>query len=88
MLSFNMSRSMLTRIVDTLKLYTKAHGAKVRQASCSERRTDNSRPLQTTNLIINLDHDEWILDDDSKVLADYGIGTYNSPPTAGGDREK
>jgi len=42
-------------VLDTLKLYTKAHGAK------------------TTNLIINLDHDDWILDDDSKVLADYGI---------------
>lgn len=40
---------------DTLKLYTKAHGAK------------------TTNLIINLDHDEWILDDDSKSLSDYGF---------------
>ncbi|GJE97940.1 AIM29 family protein [Phanerochaete sordida] len=42
-------------VLDTLKLYTKAHGAK------------------TTNLIINLDHDDWILDDESKVLADYGI---------------
>jgi len=41
--------------LDTLKLYTKAHGAK------------------TTNLIINLDHDEWILDDDSKTLADAGF---------------
>ncbi|KII88805.1 hypothetical protein PLICRDRAFT_54628 [Plicaturopsis crispa FD-325 SS-3] len=41
--------------LDTLKLYTKAHGAK------------------TTNLIINLDHDEWILEDDSKMLADYGF---------------
>ncbi|KAJ3511145.1 hypothetical protein NLJ89_g4267 [Agrocybe chaxingu] len=37
--------------LDTLKLYTKAHGSK------------------TSNLIINLDHDEWILDDDSKTLA-------------------
>lgn len=42
-------------VLDTLKLYTKAHGAK------------------TTNLIINLDHDDWILDDDSKLLSDYGI---------------
>jgi len=25
---------------------------------------------KTTNLIINLDHDEWILDDDSKTLAE------------------
>ncbi|KAJ3558051.1 hypothetical protein NM688_g1140 [Phlebia brevispora] len=28
---------------------------------------------KTTNLIINLDHDEWILNDDSKLLADLGI---------------
>ncbi|KAG9318361.1 hypothetical protein JVU11DRAFT_451 [Chiua virens] len=41
--------------LDTLKLYTKAHGAK------------------TTNLIINLDHDEWILEDDTKILADVGL---------------
>ncbi|KAG0216204.1 hypothetical protein BGX31_000655 [Mortierella sp. GBA43] len=42
--------------LDTLKLYTKAHGAK------------------TMNLIINMDHDEdWILADDNKTLADYGI---------------
>ncbi|KIP12384.1 hypothetical protein PHLGIDRAFT_21164 [Phlebiopsis gigantea 11061_1 CR5-6] len=41
--------------LDTMKLYTKAHGSK------------------TTNLIINLDHDEWILDDDSKLLADHGF---------------
>jgi len=40
---------------DTMKLYTKAHGAK------------------TTNLIINLDHDEWILDDDTKILSDLGF---------------
>jgi len=40
--------------LDTMKLYTKAHGAK------------------TTNLIINLDHDDWILDDDSKLLVDVG----------------
>ncbi|KAN0075243.1 Uncharacterized protein family UPF0538 [Tylopilus felleus] len=42
-------------VLDTLKLYTKAHGAK------------------TTNLIINLDNDDWILDDDGKVLADVGF---------------
>ncbi|KAF7359497.1 hypothetical protein MSAN_01292500 [Mycena sanguinolenta] len=42
-------------VLDTLKLYTRAHGAK------------------TTNLIINLDHDDWILDDDSKLLADLGF---------------
>ncbi|KAK7023781.1 hypothetical protein R3P38DRAFT_2954144 [Favolaschia claudopus] len=41
--------------LDTMKLYTHAHGAK------------------TTNLIINLDHDDWILDDDSKLLADLGF---------------
>ncbi|KIK63845.1 hypothetical protein GYMLUDRAFT_40928 [Collybiopsis luxurians FD-317 M1] len=28
---------------------------------------------KTTNLIINLDRDEWILDDDSKTLADLGF---------------
>ncbi|KAG8760718.1 hypothetical protein FRC14_002214 [Serendipita sp. 396] len=39
---------------DTLKLYTKAHGAK------------------TTNLIINLENDEWILDNDA-LLADTGL---------------
>ncbi|KAJ8514880.1 hypothetical protein ONZ45_g7626 [Pleurotus djamor] len=40
---------------DTMKLYSKAHGAK------------------TTNLIINLDHDDWIFDDDSKLLVDLGF---------------
>jgi len=44
-----------TTVFDTLKLYTKAHGAK------------------TTNLIINLDHDEWIMDDDDKPLASLGL---------------
>ncbi|EAU88113.1 cytoplasmic protein [Coprinopsis cinerea okayama7 len=38
--------------LDTLKVYTKAHGSK------------------TSNLIINLDNDDWILSDDTKVLAD------------------
>ncbi|KAJ7470496.1 hypothetical protein FB451DRAFT_1400096 [Mycena latifolia] len=42
-------------VLDTLKLYTRAHGAK------------------TTNLIINLDHDDWILEDDGAVLADLGF---------------
>jgi hypothetical protein len=37
-------------VLDTLKLYSKAHGAK------------------TSNLIINLDHDEWILEDDAQTL--------------------
>ncbi|KAF7295240.1 hypothetical protein MIND_01062900 [Mycena indigotica] len=41
--------------LDTLKLYSHAHGAK------------------TTNLIINLDHDDWIFDDDSKLLVDLGF---------------
>ncbi|KAJ3726310.1 cytoplasmic protein [Lentinula raphanica] len=41
--------------LDTMKLYSQAHGAK------------------TTNLIINLDHDEWILTDDSKTLAEAGF---------------
>ncbi|ORY76092.1 hypothetical protein BCR37DRAFT_351622 [Protomyces lactucae-debilis] len=41
--------------LDTLKLYTKAHGSK------------------TTNLIINLDHDDWILDDGDATLASLGI---------------
>ncbi|CAG7846244.1 SubName: Full=Uncharacterized protein {ECO:0000313/EMBL:CCA68849.1} [Serendipita indica DSM 11827] len=41
--------------LDTLKLYTKAHGAK------------------TTNLIINLDHDEWILEDENAFLANIGF---------------
>ncbi|KAE9389741.1 hypothetical protein BT96DRAFT_889908 [Gymnopus androsaceus JB14] len=41
--------------LDTLKLYSQAHGAK------------------TTNLIINLDHDEWIFSDDSKTLAEVGF---------------
>ncbi|KAF9496066.1 hypothetical protein BDN71DRAFT_1506213 [Pleurotus eryngii] len=41
--------------LDTLKLYSKAHGAK------------------TTNLIINLDHDDWLFKDDSKLLIDLGF---------------
>ncbi|KIY45148.1 hypothetical protein FISHEDRAFT_76827 [Fistulina hepatica ATCC 64428] len=42
-------------VLDTLKLYMKAHGAK------------------TSNLIINLDHDDWILSDDNKTLVDAGF---------------
>ncbi|KAJ7349433.1 hypothetical protein B0H14DRAFT_3055258 [Mycena olivaceomarginata] len=42
-------------VLDTLKLYTHAHGAK------------------TTNLIINLDHDDWILGDESQLLSDLGF---------------
>lgn len=43
---------------DSIKIYTHAHGTK------------------TMNLVINMDHeDDWFLDlqDDTKVLADYGI---------------
>ena len=29
---------------------------------------------QTTNLIINLDNDDWIFDDDSRILAHLGFG--------------
>jgi hypothetical protein len=62
---------------DTLKLYTKAHGAKVGQMLiCPIFALCTYRYSQTTNLIINLDHDEWILDDDSKILAEYGIGMW------------
>ncbi|WVQ64688.1 uncharacterized protein L199_002855 [Kwoniella botswanensis] len=42
-----------TLVLDTMKLYTVAHGHK------------------TTNLIINLDHDEWILDP-TKTLREIG----------------
>jgi hypothetical protein len=42
-------------VLDTLKLYTKAHGAK------------------TTNLIINLDNEDWILDDDNQLLSHAGF---------------
>ena len=28
------------------------------------------------NLIINLDHDEWILENDASTLADLGFGMY------------
>ncbi|KAG8855136.1 hypothetical protein FRB96_007174 [Tulasnella sp. 330] len=41
--------------LDTLKLYTQAHGSK------------------TTNLIINLDNDEWIFSDDSAMLINLGL---------------
>ena len=35
--------------------------------------------VQTTNLIINLDHDEWIFEDDSRILADLGLGKPARP---------
>jgi len=72
--------------VDTLKRYTVAHGHKVisrltglpsdRAAYmlCSLRSIYSLTILQTTNLIINLDHDDWILDDPNKTLADLGMG--------------
>jgi len=41
--------------LDTLKLYTRAHGAK------------------TTNLIINLDHDDWILNNENESLGVVGF---------------
>ncbi|KAK9466503.1 hypothetical protein V1512DRAFT_276509 [Lipomyces arxii] len=40
---------------DTLKIYTKAHGAK------------------TTNLIINVERDDWLLLDHSRTLQECGI---------------
>jgi hypothetical protein len=30
--------------------------------------------FQTSNLIINLDHDDWILADDGKTLLELGFG--------------
>ncbi|KAG9069792.1 hypothetical protein KI688_009117 [Linnemannia hyalina] len=44
-----------TVVFDTLKLYTKAHGAK------------------TMNLIINMDNDDWILNNDDEILTNRGI---------------
>ena len=66
----------LTRI-DTLKIYTRAHGAKVRlkvPILLPRRHISTNTFTQTTNLIINLDHDDWILNDDTQVLADIGFG--------------
>ncbi len=38
--------------------------------------------FQTSNLIINLDNEDWILDNDDKTLAQVGLGTFSffSPP--------
>lgn len=36
---------------------------------------DDNTPLKTTNLIINMDHDEWILNNENDVLAVVGFGT-------------
>jgi ACT domain-containing protein len=41
--------------LDTVKIYTKAHGSK------------------TMNLVINLDHDDWVLSEHHKTLIEYGI---------------
>lgn len=55
--AFRAFRSYADKL-DTLKLYTRAHGAK------------------TTNLIINLDHPEWLLEDENlgKLLKEGGSG--------------
>ncbi|KAI0303460.1 hypothetical protein B0F90DRAFT_1809659 [Multifurca ochricompacta] len=45
---------------DTLKLYTQAMGLRFYLT-------------ETTNLIINLDHDEWILSDDNTTLTECGF---------------
>lgn len=48
-------RAYRTVDLNTVKIYTKAHGSK------------------TMNLVINLDHDDWVLQNHSKTLSDYGI---------------
>ena len=52
---------------DTLKIYVKAHGFKV---CCNRHQAD-----QTQNLIINMDNEEWTLNDDEQTLEDAGCGT-------------
>ncbi|PWN37837.1 uncharacterized protein FA14DRAFT_166841 [Meira miltonrushii] len=51
---FKAFRSFADKL-DTLKIYTRAHGAK------------------TTNLIINLDRPDWILEDGTKTLLELGL---------------
>ena len=63
----------LTDHLDTLKLYTKAHGSKVGSAQTLDRRC-RIDAVKTSNLIINLDHDEYILGDDNATLASCGTG--------------
>ena len=58
---------------DTLKIYTHAHGAKVLVRAGTAVLT-----AQTTNLIINLDHDDWVLDDDAASLASVGLGASST----------
>lgn len=48
-------RAYRTVDLDTLKIYTRAHGSK------------------TMNLVINLDHDDWVLSDHNKSLFEYGV---------------
>lgn len=40
----------------------------------------NTFRVKTTNLIINLDNDDWILDDDSQILAHLGFGALLQLP--------
>lgn len=51
---------------DTLKIYTHAHGAKVRASG-------NGLIAQTTDLSINLDRDDYLLSDDSATLISVGL---------------
>ena len=41
----------------------------------AQKRGEVLTDLQTTNLIINLDHDEWIMSDPTKTLLEVGAGT-------------
>lgn len=63
---------------DALKMYTVAHGHKVKTdflLAFSSVRRSNVCPYKTTNLIINLEEDEALwLSDDSRTLASYGLG--------------
>lgn len=61
-------------VIDTMKLYTKAHGSKVHSSWFGS--TETTKFPQTSNLIINLDHDDWLLEDDNKSLKDIGCGEY------------
>ncbi|SNX85708.1 related to Altered inheritance rate of mitochondria protein 29 [Melanopsichium pennsylvanicum] len=62
--TFRAFRSFAEKL-DTLKLYTKAHGSK------------------TTNLIINLDHDDWVLVDEnlSGLVKESNIGVERRTKT-------
>ena len=66
---------LTTRLSDTLKLYTRAHGAKVCGQELAQCCDDNA-PMKTTNLIINLDHDDWILNNENENLGVVGFGTF------------